>query len=321
MIVITGAAGFIGSVLVAALNSRGENRLILVDDLDRTEKWKNLVGKRFEDYLDKDQFLAAISQGKFSECRAVFHLGACSSTTEKDANFLMQNNYRYSRTLAEWCLKQNIRLIYASSAATYGAGEHGFSDTSPLINLAPLNMYGFSKQLFDLWAEQSGALKKITGLKFFNVFGPNEYHKGEMTSVIYKAFHQVRAGKPMSLFKSYREDFTNGEQKRDFIYVRDCADIMLWLLDNKNVSGLFNIGTGKARSWNDLAAAVFSALKLPTQINYIDMPEEMRAKYQYFTEATVSKLHGAGYKKPFTSLEDATIDYVQNFLSKDEKRL
>ena len=321
MIIITGAAGFIGSVLVGALNARGEHRLILVDELDRTEKWKNLVGKRFEDYLDKDQFLTALSHGRFKDCRAVFHLGACSSTTEKDANFLMQNNYRYSRSLAEWCLSHNIRLIYASSAATYGSGANGFCDSNPLIELSPLNMYGFSKHLFDLWAEQSGALTKITGLKFFNVFGPNEYHKAEMTSVIYKAFHQIKSGQPLSLFKSYRSDFSDGEQKRDFIYVRDCADVMLWLLDNPQVCGLFNIGTGSARSWNDLAKAVFQAVNLPPQIRYIEMPEEMREKYQYFTEATMTKLRKAGYSKAFTTLEAATSDYVKNYLAHDEKRL
>ncbi|MDD5474938.1 MAG: ADP-glyceromanno-heptose 6-epimerase [Syntrophales bacterium] len=323
MIIVTGGAGFIGSALVWKLNGSGVQDILIVDNLGETEKWKNLVNLRFEDYLHKDLFLKMVKSDSINKkISAIVHLGACSSTVERDADYLMENNYRYSRILAEWSLRKKIPFIYASSAATYGDGSFGFSDDDSVSAiLRPINMYGYSKQLFDLWVLRKGLDRKVAGIKFFNVFGPNEYHKGDMRSVVHKAFEQIRDTGEVRLFKSHKDDYGDGEQKRDFIYVKDCVDVLWWLLERPEARGIFNLGTGKARSWNDLALAVFSAMKKKPQIFYIDMPESIRDQYQYYTEASMEKLRSAGYVAPFSSMEEAVKDYVINYLEGAERCL
>ena len=314
--IVTGGAGFIGSNLIAALNARGEDHILVVDELGTDEKWKNLVGLHFEDFMSRDDFRAAIRHDALTTVDAVFHLGACSSTTEKDASFLADNNYRTTRELCEWCLQNGARFIYASSAATYGDGSGGYSDDDRhTLALKPLNMYGYSKHLFDLWALRHGLLDRIVGLKYFNVFGPREDHKGDMRSVVHKAFGQIRQTGEVRLFKSYRPEYKDGEQERDFIYIKDAVDVTLFFLDQPDVSGLFNCGTGEARTWNGLAKAVFAAMNLEPRITYIEMPESLREKYQYHTQADMDKLRHAGYAQPFTRLEDGVKDYVQNWLA------
>jgi ADP-L-glycero-D-manno-heptose 6-epimerase len=270
--------------------------------------------------VDKDDFLQlAVEKRIAMPVKAVFHLGACADTTETDADYLIKNNYEYTKLLAQWAADSKIRFIYASSAATYGDGSQGFLDDEERIEkLEPLNMYGYSKQLFDLWAKMTGLLGKIAGLKYFNVFGPNEYHKGNMRSFVLKA-HDSAFGGPtagsVKLFKSGNPKYADGEYVRDFIYVKDAVDMTLFFLDNPRVCGLYNIGTGKARSWNDLAKAVFAAMGKEPKIEYVDMPENLQKQYQYFTEADITKLKKAGWKKPITSLEDAVKDYIQNYLA------
>ncbi|MHB8770014.1 MAG: ADP-glyceromanno-heptose 6-epimerase [Syntrophales bacterium] len=316
MIVVTGGAGFIGSVFVAKLNDRGIDDIIVVDELGTSEKWKNLVKRRYADYLDKDAFLAMVEADRVPfPVKAVVHMGACSSTTERDAGYLMENNYHYSCRLAEWARRQGVRFIYASSAATYGDGSRGFSDDDEMSKaLKPINMYGYSKQLFDLWVLRNGYIPHVVGLKFFNVFGPNEYHKEDMTSVIFKAFHQIREKGRVGLFKSYRPEYADGGQKRDFVSVKECAEVLWWLLEHPEVNGIFNLGTGEARTWNDLLAAVFAALERPVAIDYIEMPEAIRGQYQYFTEARMDKLRAAGCPIAFPPLEETVGDYVKNHL-------
>lgn len=315
MIVVTGGAGFIGSAIVWELNRRGEKEIVIVDELGTDEKWKNLVGLQFEDFVNKHKFIDNINKGTFINADAIIHMGANSSTTEKDADHLFNNNYLYTKTLAEFCLTNNIRFIYASSAATYGDGVLGFNDDeSKCDTLRPLNMYGYSKSLFDVWAVNHDVFKKIVGLKYFNVFGPNEYHKGDMRSVVHKAFEQVRDTGKVKLFKSRNPKYKDGEQMRDFIYVKDAVNMTLHFLDNKNINGLFNIGSGQARTWNDLVTALFNAMEKPVNIEYIDLPDHLANKYQYFTEANLSKLKSAGYKKEITSLENGINDYIKNYL-------
>jgi ADP-L-glycero-D-manno-heptose 6-epimerase len=314
-IVVTGAAGFIGRNAVAELNRRGRNDLILVDLLGSDDKWQNLRGLRYEDLISPEAFLDLLEDGKFDDLEAIVHLGACSATTERDADYLLENNYRYTRTLCEFSLANDIRFIYASSAATYGDGSRGYLDNDAATSdLQPLNMYGYSKHMFDLWAAQSGARERIAGLKYFNVFGAFEDHKGDMKSVVAKSFHQIQKTGSVKLFRSYNPDYADGEQMRDFIYVKDAVDVTLSFLEKDSASGLFNCGTGKARTWKDLVSAVFAALGVPMKIEYIDMPEVLRGKYQYFTEAEMGKLRCAGYTKPFQSLEDAIADYVATHL-------
>ncbi len=311
-IIVTGAAGFIGANLVRALNRKGEDRLILVDHIGESEKWKNLLGINFLDYFDKAEFLPLLEKDALGEIKAIFHLGACSDTTVKDVNYLIENNYRYSQKLALYALKKGITFIYASSAATYGDGSLGFSDDHELIpKLKPLNPYGFSKQLFDLWLYYNGLLNRVVGLKYFNVFGEREFHKGDMRSVVLKAYEQIKETGKVRLFKSYHPDFADGEQKRDFVYVQDAVEMTLFFLEHPEAKGIFNVGTGRARSFNDLVKAVFKALGLPPNIEYIEMPEKIRNQYQYFTQADISKILKAGYNKPITELEEAVEKYVK----------
>jgi ADP-L-glycero-D-manno-heptose 6-epimerase len=321
MIIVTGGAGFIGSAFVAKLNTQGINDSIIVDDINSNARAKNLANKRFSQYIGKSDFIESVKSGTLpGGISAIVHMGACSSTTERDLEYLRTNNFEYSKILAEYCVTHNIRYIYASSAATYGDGNKGYDDdVSRLNELKPLNPYGDSKQMMDLWARDKGLLSKIVGLKFFNVYGPNEYYKGHMASVAWKAFNTINETGSFSLFKSHRPDYKDGEQKRDFVYVKDCCDIMWWLLNNPSVNGLFNVGSGEARSWNDLLNALFSAMSKPVQINYIDMPPELRDQYQYFTEAPMARLRAAGYSAPLRTLEEGVRDYVTNHLVKPDQ--
>jgi len=319
MIVITGGAGFIGSAIVWELNRRGIKDILIVDELGTDEKWKNLVGLQFEDFVDKQKFIDNVQRGELINTDAIIHMGANSSTTEKDADHLLNNNYLYTKTLAEFCLNNSIRFIYASSAATYGDGSLGFDDDESKCNsLRPLNMYGYSKSMFDIWAVNHYALKKIVGLKYFNVFGPNEYHKGDMRSVVNKAFEQLRDTGKVKLFKSRNPKYKDGEQMRDFVYIKDAANMTLHFLDNKNINGLFNIGSGKARTWNDLVTALFRAMDKPVNIEYVDLPDHLADKYQYFTEAKLSKLKSTDYKKEIFSIEKAISDYVREYLLEEK---
>ena len=318
-IIVTGAAGFIGRNIVSELNRRGQENLILVDYLGTTEKWKNLRGLSYEDVLSPKQFLELVQGGKAPAALACIHLGACSATTESDADYLLENNYRYTRILCEWSLAKKIRFVYASSAATYGDGALGYSDDDAVTKqLVPLNMYGYSKHMFDLWALRHGLLDQIVGLKYFNVYGPYEDHKGDMRSLVQKAYHQVKTRGYIELFKSYRPDFKDGEQKRDFVYVRDAVNVTLHFALESKKGGLFNCGAGQARRWIDLANALFSAMDRKPDIRFIEMPEVLKGKYQYFTQADATKLQHAGYNKPFASLEEGVRDYVKSYLEKVE---
>lgn len=318
MIVLTGGAGFIGSCFLRKLNDEGINDILVVDHLGNGQKWKNLNGKKFIDYCHKDIFLKDVISGKYdNQISAVIHLGACSSTTESDADYLMSNNYSYSKVLAEFCIKHNARFIYASSAATYGDGHNGYSDNDFHI-LSPLNCYGYSKHAFDLWVIEKGYDKIFTGIKFFNVFGPNEYHKTNMSSMVYKSYNQILKTGKVCLFKSNSEEFADGCQMRDFIYVKDCNEIIFQFLKNPVYTGIFNLGTGTARTWNDLANAVFQALDITPVFEYIDMPESISSQYQNYTKAEMQKLSDTGINFNPLSLEDSVKDYIQNYLSKNE---
>lgn len=311
-VIVTGGAGFIGSCLISKLNAEGIRDIVVVDELANTEKWKNLCGKSFEDYIEKKDFLGLLEAGRLgASFDRIIHMGAATSTTETDASYLAENNYRYSRRLCEWALAKKIHFLYASSAATYGDGSLGYSDSDEVsLALRPLNMYGYSKQLFDLWLIRNKLSAKVTGFKFFNVFGPNEYHKGDMMSLVCKVFDEVRRGEPMRLFKSYNASYAHGEQKRDFIYVKDAVAIVYYFITHPAKKGIFNVGSGTARSWNELAAALFAALGMKPEIRYIEMPPAIRDKYQYFTEADLTKLRKAGCRHAITPLGEAVKDYV-----------
>jgi len=323
MIIVTGGAGFIGSAFIWKLNAEGIDDILIVDELGQTEKWKNLVNRRYVEYIHKDVFLRMICNEQVPfKPRAIVHMGACSSTTERNADYLMDNNYHYTCRLAEWALTQDVRFIYASSAATYGDGSQGFSDeNSATATLRPINMYGYSKQLFDLWTLRFNAESKVVGIKFFNVFGPNEYHKGDMRSVVHKAFEQIRDTGKVRLFKSYKHEYSDGGQMRDFVYIKDCVEIMWWLFEHPEVNGIFNLGTGQARTWNDLIHAVFSAMNREPRIEYFDMPPDIRNQYQYFTEAKMEKLRATACPAAFRPLEAAVHDYVVNYLQKTDPHL
>lgn len=316
MIIVTGAAGFIGSCLAGELNRMGFQDLVLVDDFTRAEKMKNLEGKKYRCLVPRAQFFKWI-QGKESEVQFIFHIGARTNTAEQDLELLHELNVAYSQNIWKLCCRAQIPLIYASSAATYGMGEEGFSDEPSLLpSLHPMNPYGRSKQEFDLWVmEQQEQPLFWAGFKFFNVFGPNEYHKGRMASVVFHAFHQIKQNGRVTLFRSHREGIADGDQKRDFIYVKDVLRVMLHFMQHRKNSGLYNLGTGKARSFQDLALAVFHSLDTRPEIDFMDTPEDIRDTYQYFTQADTTRLIAAGYQSRFTPLENAVDDYVRHYLN------
>lgn len=319
-ILVTGGAGFIGSNVVHELNQRGIESIVIADFLGDDEKWRNLVPLRFADYLEADDLLARIHSRRLEKFDLVLHLGACSSTTERNARYLIQNNYDFTRQLAEWTVMGGGRFVYASSAATYGDGGAGMSDSSDpdyLSTLRPLNMYGYSKHLFDTYAARTGLLARCAGLKYFNVFGPGEQHKADMRSIVSKAFEQIVETGVIRLFRSYRDDYRDGEQKRDFIYVKDAVAMTLHLAASESANGLFNVGAGRAETWLDVTNAVFEAMGRTPNVEFIDMPPDMRPKYQYTTLADISKLRATGYTTAALPIADSVRDYVQNYLATD----
>jgi len=325
MIVVTGGAGFIGSNIVAALEARGHHDVLICDWLGTDDKWRNIAKRELLGVVrPEDLFDVLFEHGDSLE--AVFHMGAISATTETDGDRIMANNFDLSMQLWQWCEAHGARFIYASSAATYGDGAMGFDDdgtSAALAKLQPLNLYGWSKHLFDrrvarMVSENLPRPAQWAGLKFFNVYGPNEYHKGNMRSVVSQVQESIRGDRPVMLFRSHHPDYEDGGQLRDFVSVDDCVAVMMWLFDNPDVSGLFNLGTGKARTFADLAGAVYAALDLEPKISFVDTPVEIRDKYQYFTEARMDRLRAAGYVQPFTSLEDGVTDYVRNHLEQDD---
>ena len=324
MIVVTGGAGFIGSNLVAGLEDHGAQDIVVCDVLGSEDKWRNIAKREIRDIVHPDRLFDYL-QSHAEQIEMIFHIGAISSTTETDTDLIMDTNFVLSRRIWKWCWKNDVRLVYASSAATYGDGHHGFKDDQSiegLKHLMPLNPYGWSKHVFDrriarVVESQSEPLPpQWAGLKFFNVYGPNEYHKGDQMSVVCKLYPQVQAGAAARLFKSHHPDYQDGGQLRDFVWVGDCVDVMLWLYDHPEVNGLFNVGSGKARSFKDLAESTFKAADKTPKINYMDMPETLRPKYQYYTQADMGKLRAAGYDKPFTELEEGIGKYVRDYLSK-----
>lgn len=319
MIIVTGGAGFIGSCIVRALNEAGINDIVVVDNINVTDKWLNLRNKRYIKYVHKNAFLDELPT--YKDVTAIIHMGAQSATTEKDFDYLWNNNFEYTKALWKYCSEKQIAFIYASSAATYGDGEEGFDDKCDIDKLMPLNKYGYSKQLFDLWVKYQAESfpKQHVGLKFFNVYGPNEYFKGSMASMVFHGFRQIKESGQIRLFKSCNPNYKDGEQLRDFVYVKDICNVIIWLLEHPKVNGLYNVGTGEAQSFRSLAEATFEALGLPSNIVYIDMPEHLREKYQYYTRAEMGKLKEQGYVKEFYSLTAGVKDYVCGYLDKDFK--
>lgn len=315
MIVVTGAAGFIGSGLVARLNLEGYNDIVLVDDFSREDKRKNFEGKTFSEMVDREQFHTWLIKNH-PQVEFIFHLGARTNTAEFDKSIFDKLNFGYSQMIWKACVEFGLPVVYASSAATYGMGEHGYSDDHAIIpQLKPLNPYGDSKNEFDKWALLQDKKPYFwAGLKFFNVYGPNEFHKSRMASVIFHSFNQIKASGKMKLFRSHNPKFSDGGQMRDFVYVKDLCDVMFFLMLHRKDSGIYNMGTGKARTFLDLTKATFKAMGIPEDIGFVDTPADIRDKYQYFTEADMSKLRSIGYTNPFTSLEDGVTDYVKNYL-------
>lgn len=321
MIILTGGSGFIGSCFLKKLNSEGINDIIVVDHLGEDNKWRNLTGKEMNIYYHKKDFIDIIKKSEIDpqEIQYIIHLGACSATTEQDADFIMHNNFSYSVELAKFAVNNSIPFMYASSAATYGDGTGGYSDYE-FDNIKPLNPYGLSKHLFDKWIINNEFTDKVVGLKYFNVFGPNEYHKGAMTSMVYKAFRQINQKGEIELFKSNTSEYGDGGQMRDFIYVKDAINIMWEIFKKgKNFSGIYNIGTGIPHTWNELAESIFEAMHKPVNIKYIDMPEILSRQYQNFTKAEMQKLRFAGINYQFTELKESIADYVNNYLQQDYK--
>ncbi len=311
-IIVTGGAGFIGSAVVWRLNGLGYDNILIVDRMDDTDKWKNLVPLSFIDYVDADDFAEELDL--HDDAKAIFHLGACSSTTETNADYMFRNNFEFTKLIALWALEEGTRFIYASSAATYGDGSAGMADSEEeLGKLRPLNVYGYSKHLFDQWAAREALFGSIVGLKYFNVFGPNENHKGDMRSLVNKAYEQIRTTGKLQLFKSANPDYADGEFGRDFIYVKDAVDMTLHFLEN-DASGLFNVGSGRMHRWNTLADAIFKALDTTKRVEYVDMPDHLRDRYQYHTQADISRLRKTGYQGEITQLDEAVADYLQNYL-------
>ncbi len=317
MIIVTGGAGFIGSCVVRTLNDAGINNVVIVDDIASSEKWKNIRNKKFLKYIHKSEFLTELP--KLENVTAIIHMGACSSTTEKDFDYLYTNNFEFTKSLWNYCAERQISFIYASSAATYGDGSRGFDDKADIDELLPLNGYGYSKQIFDQWVKHQAKIfpAQHVGLKFFNVYGPNEYYKGTMASMIFHGFNQLMTDGEIRLFKSYKKEYPDGGQLRDFVYVKDICSVIMWLLDNKQVSGLFNVGTGRAQSFQELAEAVIRNSNYGGGIKFIDMPEHLKGKYQYYTQADMTKLREAGYTKEFMPLEEGVKDYVCEYLSRE----
>lgn len=322
MIVVTGATGFIGSNLVAELNAAGVTEILIVDTLGVGEKWRNIAKRQFDDIIPPAQASDYLRSHR-KKIGAVFHMGANSSTTAQDGDLILATNLKSSMDYWHFCSDARVPLLYASSAATYGDGRHGFDDEADAELLRPLNLYGWSKQAFDLWAQrqasQGYAPPKWAGFKFFNVYGPNEYHKSDMMSLVAKNYEVVATGNPVRLFKSKNPDYADGMQLRDFVYVKDCCHIMMWFLRVQAKSGIYNIGTGEARSFIDLVNAISSATSVPSSITYVDLPAELEQRYQYFTEAKMQKLLGQGYNQPMTKLEDGVADYVKNYLSQNDR--
>ncbi len=322
-ILVTGGAGFIGSALVWALNREGAERVVIADRLGTDDKWRNLAALRFDDYLEADDLLPRLTAGGLGTFDLVLHMGACSSTTERDASYLARNNFEFTKSLAHWSLAHDTRFVFASSAATYGDGTAGMndSDDSPaaLSHLRPLNAYGYSKLLFDQYAARAGILERMVGLKFFNIFGPNEAHKGDMRSLVHKAYGQILETGRVKLFRSYRPEYGDGEQQRDFLYVKDAVAMTLHLATAPDAAGLYNVGSGVASSWLELAGALFAALGREPDIEFIDMPESIRDRYQYHTRADISKLRSTGYESPVTPLSDAVADYARGYLVPDKR--
>ncbi|MDR3330791.1 MAG: ADP-glyceromanno-heptose 6-epimerase [Endomicrobium sp.] len=316
MIILTGGAGFIGSCFLWKLNHEGIKDVFVVDHFDDTAKWKNLIGKSYCDYIQKKDFLAAVLSRQIAKPQAIVHLGACSSTTLSDANYYIKNNYEYSKILALWAFELGVPFIYASSAATYGSSESNDDDILKIRSLCPLNMYGFSKHMFDLWLLNNNYINKITGIKLFNVFGPNEYHKGDMCSVICKSYDNVSNEGFIKLFRSYNSKYSDGGQCRDFVYIKDVVDVMYFLLKNPLKTGIFNLGTGKSRTWNDMARSMFMAIGKKEYIEYIEMPAFLKLSYQYFTQAKMDNFRNLGYDKPFMELEDSVKDYCSYLKNK-----
>jgi ADP-L-glycero-D-manno-heptose 6-epimerase len=322
-VLVTGGAGFIGSALVWALNQLGVEKVVVTDRLGTDEKWRNLVPLRFEDYLEADDLLSRLEFDSLGRFDLILHLGACSATTERDATFLAKNNFEFTKDLAHWALVRGVRFVYASSAATYGDGAAGMADqddsTDALSRLRPLNAYGYSKHLFDQYAARTGVLRQLVGLKYFNVYGPNEAHKGDMRSLVHKAYGQIEQTGGVQLFKSHRPDYRDGEQQRDFLYIKDAIAMTLHLAMTPHAHGLFNIGSGQAHTWLELTGALFAAMGRAPQVTFIDMPESIRAKYQYHTQADIAKLRAAGYTAPVTPLAEAVGDYVRGYLVGDRR--
>lgn len=316
-LVVTGAAGFIGSCLVGWLNGFGHTDLILVDAFGREDKAPNLEGKSYSVKVEREEFFGWLERER-PAVTGFYHIGARTDTTEFDYSIHEHLNVEYSKKVWTYCTAEAVPLVYASSAATYGAGEQGYDDRHDIVDsLRPLNAYGISKNEFDKWAlKQKEQPPFWAGLKFFNVYGPNEYHKGRMASVIFHSFHQIRKDGIVQLFKSHRPDFADGQQLRDFVYVKDVIQVCTWLMEHRPASGLYNLGTGLARSFDDLVKATYGGLDMPADIRYIDMPADIRDKYQYFTQATMGKLMAAGYTAPFYGLEEGVDDYVRNYLAK-----
>lgn len=315
-ILVTGGAGLIGSAIVWTLNGLGSRNIIIADFLRQSDKWKNLAPLRFHDYLEADDLARRIREqpASLDTVKLIFHLGACTDTTEKDGAYLIHNNYEYTKQLAAWALAKGARFVYASSAATYGQLEKNLSEELPLSALRPLNMYGYSKHLFDCYAEQHGFLNQMVGLKYFNVFGPNEYHKGSMRSMVHKAMEQIRATGVVQLFRSYRPEFADGGQQRDFLYVKDAAAMTVHLAASEKAGGLYNIGSGYASTWRQLIDPVFRACGKTPNIEFIDMPPELQHKYQYSTCARLDRLRSTGYDRPITPLAEGVEDCVRHYL-------
>ncbi|MEO7999518.1 MAG: ADP-glyceromanno-heptose 6-epimerase [Gemmatimonadaceae bacterium] len=322
-VLVTGGAGFIGSALVWALNQHGVERIVIADRLGSDEKWRNLVPLKFEDYLDADDLMTRLNNATLGSFDLVLHMGACSATTELDASYLMRNNFEFTKNLALWTRNHAARFVYASSAATYGDGAQQMDDVSEgndaLAKLRPLNAYGYSKQLFDQFAARSGLLSHIVGLKYFNVFGPNEAHKADMRSLVHKAYGQIKSTGRVQLFRSHRDDYRDGEQKRDFLYVKDAVAMTLHLATTRTANGLFNIGSGQAHTWLELVDALFVAMGRERAIDFVDIPASIRDKYQYFTQANIGKLRVSGYQARVTPLADSVEDYVRGYLENDSR--